>query len=444
VSDVPVELVPWLLVAAAVLVVVAATLAAAEAAVGRLTRAEAARLVADGRRGAVAVQALVTDPSQALSVSTLARVSAEAAATVCVALVAEALTASWWAGLLIAVAVMGVASFVLLGVSPRTIGRQHAEGVALRAAPRLRLLTLLLGPLARLLVVVGNAITPGKGYRDGPFASEGELREMVDRASESSIIEAGERQMIHSVFELGDTLVREVMSPRTDVVTLPARAALREAMAVFLASGHSRVPVVGESVDDVLGVLYFKDVARALLDRRSFGARAADLARPATFVPETKQVDALLREMQHESRHLAVVVDEYGGVAGVVSLEDLLEEIVGDIADEYDREPPEVVPLEDDAYRLSARLPIDELGELFEVAVEDDEVDSVGGLLAKVLGTVPGVGAQVRVAGLELTAETVDGHRITTVIARRAPEPTDEDDDGAGMATAGAEREGTA
>ncbi|SDQ04684.1 hemolysin family protein [Quadrisphaera sp. DSM 44207] len=421
-TDVSPALAVWLLVAAAVLVVVAATLAAAEAAVGRLTRAEAARLVAEGRRGASAVQDLVTDPSQALSVSTLARVTAETAAAVCVAVAAEALTDSWWAGLLIAVVVMGVVSFVLLGVSPRTVGRQHAEGVALRAAPRLRLLARLLGPIARLLVLVGNAITPGKGYRDGPFASEGELRELVDRASESSIIEAGERQMIHSVFELGDTLVREVMSPRTDMVTLPARASLREAMTTFLSSGRSRVPVVGESVDDVVGVLFFKDVARALLDRRGGATRAGDLARPAVFVPETKQVDTLLREMQHDSLHLAVVVDEYGGVAGLVTLEDLLEEIVGEIADEYDREPPEVVPLGDGAFRVNARLPIDELGELFGIDVEDDEVDSVGGLLAKVLGTVPDEGARVRVAGLELTAEAVDGHRITTVLARRADE----------------------
>jgi CBS domain containing-hemolysin-like protein len=417
----------WLIVVAVLLVVVAATLAAAEAAVGRLTRAEASRLVHDGRRGGDAVQELVADPVPALSATTLARVTVEAAATVCATVAALALVRPGWAAVLVAAVVMGGTSFVVWGVSPRTVGREHAEAVALRLAPRLRTLTRVLGPLARLLVALANALTPGTGYRDGPFGSEGELREMVDRASESSIIEAGEREMIHSVFELGDTLVREVMSPRTDMVTLPATAALREAMSTFLSSGHSRVPVVAESVDDVVGVLFFKDVARALHDRRPGRSTAAELARPAVFVPESKQVDALLREMQQESLHLALVVDEYGGVAGLVTLEDLLEEIVGDIADEYDREPPEVEELAEGLYRVSSRLHVDDLGDLFDVEVDDDEVDSVGGLLAKALGTVPTAGSEATVAGLHLSADSVEGNRITTVLARRA-EPGDEVD----------------
>ena len=416
----PLTVAVWLLVGAGVLVVLGATLAAAEAAVGRMTRAEAARLVADGRRGAEAVQQLVADPAPALSASTLARVTLEAAATVAVAVAAISLTDRWWAGALVAALVMAGISFVLLGVSPRTVGRQHAESVALRTAPRVRVLTRLVGPLARVLVTVANAVTPGRGYRDGPFSSEGELRELVDRASESSIIEAGEREMIHSVFELGDTLVREVMSPRTDMVTLPADATLPQAMGAFLSSGHSRVPVVGESVDDVVGVLFFKDVARALHDRRAGSARARDLVRPAVYVPESKRIDALLRDMQHDSQHLAVVVDEYGGVAGLVTLEDLLEEIVGDIADEYDREPPEVVPLGDEVYRVTSRLHVDDLGALFGLTVEDDEVDSVGGLLAKALGTVPDAGSEADVAGLHLLADAVEGNRITTVVVRRS------------------------
>jgi CBS domain containing-hemolysin-like protein len=429
VSALPVSASAWLLAGALALVVLAAALAATEAAVGRLTRVEAARLVAEGRRGAVALQALAGDPAPALSTATLARVGAETTATVCVVVACLSLTGRWWAGLLVAAAVMAVVSFVVLGVSPRTVGRQHAEAVALRAAPRLRVLTRVLGPLARALVLLANALTPGEGFRDGPFSSEGELREMVDRASESEVIEAGEREMIHSVFELGETVVREVMVPRTDMVTLPASATLADAMTTFLSSGHSRVPVVGQSVDDVVGVLFLKDVARALHDRRGVQTRARAASRPAVFVPESKQVDALLREMQHDSLHLALVVDEYGGVAGLVTLEDLLEEIVGDITDEYDREPPEVQPLEDGVFRVTSRLHVDDLGELFGLVVEDEEVDSVGGLLAKELGTVAVEGSEVTVAGLHLRADEVDGNRITWVVARRA-DPVEDVQDG--------------
>nr|WP_222437685.1 hemolysin family protein [Quadrisphaera sp. RL12-1S] len=426
---------PWLAAAAVLGLVVAGYLAAAEAALSRLTRAEAQRLAADGRRGAPAVLALVADPVPALSVATLVRVTFEALATVCAALASAALFSQWWVGLVTAV-VMGGVVFTLLGVSPRTVGRQNPERMALRSAGQLRALTGLLGPLSRGLVALANAVTPGRGYRDGPFSTEGELRELVDRASESAIIEAGEREMIHSVFELGDTIVREVMSPRTDMVTIPEDTESREALDLFLASGHSRLPVVGSTVDDVVGVLHLKDVVRVLHDRpvrrRGATARARDLARRPVFVPETKQVDALLREMQGASLHLALVIDEYGGVAGLVTLEDLLEEIVGEITDETDTESPDVVPLDDGGFRVSARLHVEDLGDLFGLEIDEDEVDSTGGLLAKALGTVPVVGDEAEVAGLVLLADEVDGHRITTVVVHRAEEPDagEDDDDG--------------
>ena len=292
--------------------------------------------------------------------------------------------------------------------------------------PVIRLLGRVLGPVATLLILIGNMITPGRGFRDGPFSSEVELRELVDMAEERGVVESGERNMIHSVFELGDTIVREVMVPRTDMLTLDDGTSLHDAMGLFLRSGFSRVPVVGDSVDDVLGVLYLKDVARRVhadpRDGRLQTVRGT--ARDAVFVPESKPVDALLREMQRDSTHVAVVVDEYGGTAGLVTIEDLLEEIVGEIADEYDRELPGVERVEEDTYRLSARLPIDDLAEVFGVDVDDDEVDSVGGLLAKTLGKVPIPGDEVRVGGLVLVAERREGrrNRVATVIARRDPE----------------------
>jgi len=414
-----------LLFIAVVLVVAAGLLAATEAALARLTRSATARMVADQRRGAEALQAVVADPARAINVSIFLRVAAESAAAVCVTLVlASVIDAGWVAVLAVSAAVMAAVSFVLVGVSPRTIGSQHAETMGLLAAAPLRAAARFLGPIAQLLVVLGNAVTPGRGFREGPFASEGELREMVDLASESQVIEAGERRMIHSVFDLGDTIVREVMVPRTDVVSTGTTTTLHEAMSLFLRSGFSRIPVVGESVDDVCGVLYLKDVARrAHADPDGMrGQVAEDVARQPVFVPESKPVDALLREMQRDSTHIAVVVDEYGGTAGLVTIEDLLEEIVGEIADEYDREMPGVERVEEDTYRLSARLPIDDLAEIFDVEVDDDEVDSVGGLMAKSLGKVPIPGDEVSVGGLVLVAERREGrrNRVATVIARRA------------------------
>jgi len=312
-------------------------------------------------------------------------------------------------------------------VSPRTLGRQNYTRVALVTAPFVVALRRVLGPVARVLIALGNAVTPGRGYRDGPFQSEAELRDLLDMAGESEVIEAGEREMIHSVFELGDTVVREVMVPRTDMVTIGQGKTLKQAMSLFLRSGFSRIPVVGEDSDDVLGLLYFKDVVRrATADGETAAVTVDQVMRPMTFVPESKPVDDLMREMQRDQSHFAMVVDEYGGTAGLVTIEDILEEIVGEIADEYDREAPGVEQVDDVTTRVPATMGIDDLADLFAVAIDEDEVDTVGGLLAKAVGRVPIPGSHADVAGLSLTAEKMAGrrHRIATVLVRRVdPEP---------------------
>ena len=254
-----------------------------------------------------------------------------------------------------------------------------------------------LGPVPRLLILVGNAITPGRGFSEGPFASEAELRELVDLAEASSVIESGERQMIHSVFELGDTVVREVMVPRTDMVTIDADKTLKQAMSLFLRSGFSRIPVVGDGPDDVLGLLYFKDVARRVnADAGAGKVHVLHAMRPVNHIPESKPIDDLLREMQRGQFHFAVVIDEYGGTAGLVTIEDILEEIVGEIADEYDREPPGVEQLADGTTRVPATMHVDDLAELFDVTIEEEEVDTVGGLL-EVMATLCPTSALVSV-----------------------------------------------
>jgi len=411
-----------LLVVVVLLVVVAAALAAGEASLSRVSRVRAEQLQQDGRRGSAALCTVVGTSGPYLSVSTSLRVVCESFSAVFVTIVCAGAFDRRWVALGVAAAVMVVASFVLVGVSPRTLGRQHAETVALLAAPVLVWLARLLGPLARLLVTLGNVVTPGKGYRDGPFADEAELRDLLDLAGRNAVIEAEEQQMLHSVFELGHTIVREVMVPRTDMVTIDADKVLRQALSLFLRSGFSRIPVVGDGPDDVLGVLYLKD-----LSRRVFRDAAAeqtlpvrDIMRPAHFVPESKPIDDLMREMQRDQSHVAIVVDEYGGTAGLVTIEDVLEEIVGEIADEYDREDEPVERLGDGSVRVRSNLHLDDLGELFDRELDDDDVDTVGGLLAKALGRVPIPGASAVVEGLELVAERPAGrrHQIATLLVR--------------------------
>jgi CBS domain containing-hemolysin-like protein len=423
-----------LLVIAVVLVLLAGLFAALDAALQRLSKARVEEMRRDGVKRATALARVVDDRARHVALLLLLRIVCETAATVLVAGVFFRLLDQVALAVLVPVAVMVVVSYVLVGVGPRTLGRQHAYSVALSGAPLIRLLGRLLGPVATLLILVGNAITPGRGYRDGPFSSEVELRELVDMAEERGVVESGERNMIHGVFELGDTIAREVMVPRPDVVWIESTKTLRQALALALRSGFSRIPVIGENVDDVLGIVYMKDLVR-----RSQGAgdatkpatQVAELMRPATFVPESKPVDELLREMQAQRTHMAVVVDEYGGFAGLVTIEDILEEIVGEIDDEHDAvQRPPVEELPDGSVRITARLPVEDLADLFKVELpEDDDVETVGGLLARELGRVPIEGSVAEVGGLRLVAESTGGrrNRIDTLLVCRVPEPSDED-----------------
>jgi CBS domain containing-hemolysin-like protein len=278
-----------------------------------------------------------------------------------------------------------------------------------------------LGPLANLLIVIGNAVTPGKGFREGPFATQIELRELVDLAEQRGVVEHGEREMIHSVFTLGNTIAREVMVPRTEMVWIEASKNAEQALTLALRSGFSRIPVIGESIDDVLGVAYLKDIARRVQQGTAAQTEVASLMREAVFVPESKPVDDLLSEMQAARTHIAIVIDEYGGTAGLITIEDILEEIVGEITDEYDVERPPIERVGDDQVRVTARLPIEDLGELFDVELPADEVETVGGLLAQALGRVPIPGSEAAVGGLTLVAEGTTGRRnhIDTVLVRR-------------------------
>ncbi len=415
-----------LLIAAVSGVLFAFLLALSEAAIARSSRVRAEELADDGRAGSAALQRILADSAPYLSVAVFLRTVFEMVAAVCVTLAVATWVDGFWVALLIAIAVMTLISFAIVGVSPRTLGRQHSDAVALATAPVLVWFRRILGPVSRSLVAIANAVTPGRGYRDGPFQSESELRDLLDLAGESALIEAEEREMLHSVFELGDTIAREVLVPRTDMVTIEVAKSARQAMSLFNRSGFSRLPVVDTGPDDVVGLIYLKDVVRLMtadgVDLRTVAIES--IMRPMPFVPDSKPIDDLLREMQRDSVHIAVVVDEYGGTAGLVTIEDILEEIVGEIDDEYDRESPGVEVLGDGRFRIPATMSVDDFAEAFDIDLDDEhEVDTVGGLIAKEIGRVPILGSRCEIGRYAVTAERMAGrrHRIASVLVEPLP-----------------------
>ncbi|AWB91778.1 hemolysin family protein [Aeromicrobium chenweiae] len=421
----------WLpVVLSVVLAVAAGTLASVDAAISAFSKARAEELEDEGRSGATRLSRILEDPAPYLNSVLLLRVIAETASIVLAALVVADELDGLWTRALVAVVVMSIVSFVLIGVGPRTLGRQHAETIALTSALPVIVITRLLGPVPQLLILLGNAVTPGKGFREGPFASEVEVRELVDLAAASSVIETDEGKMLQSVFELGDTIVREVMVPRTDLVFVEKSKTLRQAMSLALRSGYSRMPVIDENLDDVVGMAYLKDLTKRVFDNHvaETTERVESIARPCLFVPDTKPAGDLLKEMQAQHTHVAIVVDEFGGTSGMITIEDILEEIVGEITDEYDTEPEPSEQLADGSWRVSSRFEVDDLEDLFDIPIEDDDVDSVGGLMAKHLGKVPIRGSVVEVEGLRFEAEGPSGrrNRIGHVLVSRLAPPTDD------------------
>jgi CBS domain containing-hemolysin-like protein len=412
-----------LLILASFMVLFAAVFVATETALSRVSKATIDQLRKDGSKPAARLIKLLDDRAKYVNSIMFAHLTLSTIAIVLVTTVSLDIFVDNNLALVTSSAVMVLIGYIVLGVAPQTLGRQRADKIALSTVRLARMITVVFGPLSRIFILVGNAITPGQGFREGPFSTQAELRELVDMAGADSVIEDDERQMIHSVFELGDTIAREVMVPRTEMVWIETHKTLRQAMSLGLRSGYSRIPVVGEGIDDIVGVIYVKDIARRVFEHQESQTteRVSDLMRPAFMVPDSRSVDELLRDMQSARTHLAVLVDEYGGTAGLVTIEDVLEEIVGEIADEHDVLGPDIEELANGEYRVSSRLHIDDLAELLETEIPDEGVDTVGGLMAKRLGIVPIPGATVDIDNWTLTAESTAGrrHRIDTVVISR-------------------------
>jgi len=417
----------WLWVLVVLLVVTGSILAIAEASLTRMTRVRALALVEEKRRNAVILERIEADPPRFLNGIYLAVMFCQNGSAILVAILAERTFGGW--GITIVSVAFTLLYFVLVEAMSKTFGVLHSDRAALAVAPLVWFLGRVLAVPTRGLIGLANVLLPGKGLKEGPFVSEADLRSMAEVGHEEGSIELEEKDLIHSIFEFGDTIVREVMVPRPDITAIEDDRTLRDVQALVLEHGYSRIPVYQENLDDVVGLVFAKDVLKAL-HQGKHDMPLRDIARQAHFVPEQKKVADLLREMQRQKFHIALVTDEYGSVSGLVTLEDLLEELVGEITDEYDHEEPEVVEVGDGSFRVDGKVAIDEVNDLLDVELPDEEWDTVGGLMLGLLGAIPDEGQEVAFQNLVFTAEKVQGRRIAKVlITRHEPEEQSEDEE---------------
>jgi CBS domain containing-hemolysin-like protein len=400
------------------LLLFAAFMAMAETSISRMSKVRAHHLVDQKRGGADRLLRIVNDPAPFLNIVLLLTLISHVTGTALAA--GLAISKFGASGEAVAAAIMTLLIFIFAEVGPKTFSVVHTERAALLMARPVYLLGRVLQPVGKLLIFIANAIIsplPGRTLPKGPFVTEEEIRHMVDVAEEEESIEEGERELIHSVFEFGDSIVREVMVPRPDMVTARADASLGEVLENIIEAGYSRIPIYEGDIDNIVGVLYAKDVLKRVHESESNEEiKVSGLARAPLFVPELKKLAELLKEMQEQRVHMAIVIDEYGGTAGLVTIEDLIEEIVGEIVDEYDQEEPLVEPIDESTIRVDAKMSIDEVNELLGVELPDEEWDTVGGLLFGLMGRVPLQGETVTFDSLEFRTERVTGRRIQKVV----------------------------
>lgn len=407
----------WFSIIALVLVTVGGLTAAIDAAYSSLSRNDVAGL-GEGTSRAKTFDKIAADIPGHLNAINFVRVLCETFAAILVSLAFVSSGFDLWQALVASAATMAIITFVLVGSSPRSVGRAHPLVIVEWTGWLVRSFRVVLGPITVALVGIGNAVTPGRART--AVNTERQLLSLVDEATESDAIEEEDRDLIRSIFDFGDTIVREVMVARTEMATLDATDSLDDALGKFLSEGYSRMPVIGEDSDDIRGIAYLKDIIRAVR-RDGDGALTTPVTaqlRTALFIPEVKKADEALRELQERANHIAIVVDEYGGIAGLVTMEDLIEEVVGEISDEYDDEDIEFTSIGDGSIRVSAAANIDDLAEHLDLAIDEDDVDTVGGLFVKNLGRLPATGDSVHAHGLLITAERVERRRkrLVTVI----------------------------
>ena len=407
----------WILLV--VFVLLGSVLALAEASFTRVSLVRALSLQEEGRRNAELLARIETDPPRFLNAVYLTVLLTQNGAAIIVAILAQRSLG----GLGVTLASFGftLLYFVLVEAMAKTYAVLHSDRVALLLSPLVWLLGRALAVPTRALIGLANVLLPGRGLKEGPFVSEEDIRSMAEVGSEEGSIDEGEKQLIHSIFEFGDTIAREIMVPRPDIVAIEDGRSLRDVQALVLQHGYSRIPVFRGDLDDVVGIVFAKDVLKAL-HQGKVDMPLDEIVRDAHFVPESKKASDLLKEMQQETFHIALVYDEYGSTSGLLTLEDLIEELVGEIVDEYDREEPQLEPLSDGCYRVSGKVSVDEINELLDVELPSEEWDTIGGLLLDLSGRVPEQGKEIRFQGLVFTPEEVKGRRISKVLIGRDPD----------------------
>jgi CBS domain containing-hemolysin-like protein len=420
----------WMLVAIGVLLVVSILLAIAETSLAVISVHKAKALVEEGRNGAERVLRVASDPARYLNSVLLVVLVCQLVQATLVGVVAQRTLGGL--GVVVAAIVNVGVVFVLAEAAPKTWTLQNPERAAILSAPFASAIGSFppIALSAKALIGLTNLVLPGKGLKRGPWVSEAEILALADAAVEGSVLEGEERDLIESIIDFGDTITREIMVPRTDMVVMQADYLVTDMVEVAILNGLSRFPVYGEGVDDIIGVVFTKDLVRA--ERDGGGNRPVrELVRPVLFVPETKKVAELLREMQRTHSHMAIAVDEYGGTAGLVTMEDMLEELVGEIHDEFDIELPEyLVTANGEVVVNDPSINVDDLNQACELHLpEGDDWDSLGGLVFSLLGRVPEVGDEVAANGYLLRVEAMDGRRIASVrICPHEPEDTSGDE----------------
>jgi putative hemolysin len=398
-----------------ILIVLSAMFALSETAITRMSRVKAIALAETHQRGAGSLRKLVEHPERNLPVILFALQICTLVAATMVGVVADSVFGAW--GVVVATVFEIVVIFVFAELAPKIWAVQHSERAALLMAPFL--VALVAFPPMRwsthALIKVANLILPGSGLKEGPYVTEGELLATVDTAADDQVIEREERQLIHSIIDFGDTVAREVMVPRPDMVTVASAEPVRAAADVASSAGFSRIPVYGQGIDDIVGIAYLKDMMRAEREGRA-EQPVTEIMRQAQFLPDSKRIAEVMREMQAGKHHLAIVVDEYGGTAGLITLEDVLEELVGEISDEYDVNRPRVEYLDEGHLKVDGGLSIDEVNELTGLKLPEGDWDTVGGLLFSLLGHVPVQGEAAKCGDHSLVAEKVQGRRIAQVL----------------------------
>lgn len=401
-------------------------MALAEASISRMTAVRALALKEQGRRNGALLEKIENDPARYLNSIYLCVMFAQNGSAILVAFLAEHYFGGYGPGAITGVSVgFTLAYFVAVEAMSKTFAILHSDRVALGLAPVVYLLGKTLSLPTRGLIGLANILLPGKGLPKGPFVSEEEIRSLADVGHQEGVIEEHEKEMIHSVFQFGERVVVDLMVPRPDIIAVDQTASLEQAAALIVKHGLTRIPVYRGELDHTEGIIHAKDVLNALNQGRD-SAPLRDITREVKFVPEQKRAIDLLREMQQEKFHLAMVSDEYGSIAGLVTLEDLLEELVGEITDEHQREESDIETLPDGRYRVSAGVSIADLNDTLEAELPHEKWNTVGGLLFGVLGTIPQAGATLEVDGFQFTAEKVQGRRIVSVLVTPPRLPSDQ------------------